>query len=509
MRKLTDSIQWRFIALFSTIVTVLLIAFGIFVVRQANQTGEEQLAETARAMQVRMQAGLPTLLWNMDYEVAGALLDSEVIAADVSAIVVRNGDKTVAARVNEQGKPVPLKAGTQPAGQKYSQTLEYGTGDAKKPAGSVDIYISRARLDKAEHNTILTVIAQVIVLNAVISFVLVTTLRSVVLRPLRRVRDALHEIATGKADLTRRLQISRHDEIGEVADLFNRFVGNLQGIVRQIVGGAEQLQQSSATMNQESGHMAHRTSRETEVISAIAAATQEMTVSINHISRFSSDVREVSQNSEALSARGREVIADLIAGMNEVSQTVNNSSQTVESLGHESEKIGTVIGVIKDIADQTNLLALNAAIEAARAGEQGRGFAVVADEVRKLAERTTRSTTEISDTIGVVQAGVKASVERMRGGVGLVDQVLTKARLAENAVNDIARSAGDLSTAVSEIVSSIAEQNATSTAVAQQIEDISRIAEESDQTMQKVVGTAEQVDTLSTQLKSTVAGFAI
>jgi len=294
-----------------------------------------------------------------------------------------------------------------------------------------------------------------------------------------------------------------------VAHLFNRFVENLQGIVRQVVSGAEHLQGSSNVMTKESGEMAQRTSRETEVISAIAAATQEMTVSIAHISRFSNDVREVSKQSEELSAHGRDVIAELIVGMNEVSATVNNSSQTVESLGQESEKIGAVISVIKEIADQTNLLALNAAIEAARAGEQGRGFAVVADEVRKLAERTTRSTAEISATIGVVQSGVKASVDRMRGGVELVEHVLERARLAESAIHDIAKSSENLSGAVNEIVNSIAEQNSASTSVAQQIEDISRIAEESNITMQKVVGTAEQVDNLSTELKSTVAGFSI
>ncbi len=129
--------------------------------------------------------------------------------------------------------------------------------------------------------------------------------------------------------------------------------------------------------------------------------------------------------------------------------------------------------------------------------------------MRKLAERTTRSTAEISATIGVVQSGVKASVDRMRGGVELVEHVLERARLAESAIHDIAKSSENLSGAVNEIVSSIAEQNSASTSVAQQIEDISRIAEESNITMQKVVGTAEQVDSLSTELKSTVAGFSI
>ncbi len=509
MNKLTKSIQWRFIALSSTIVTALLVAFGFYSVHESAKDGEAQLADTAQAIQVRMQTGLPTLLWNMDYEIAGALLDSEVIASDVAGIVVRNGEKVVVARVHESGKSAPFKEGQKIAGQKHTADLEYSSGGAKKPAGSVDIYISRTRIERAQRHAVLTVIAQIVVLNTAIFFILVTTLRSLVLRPLRRVRNALHEIATGRADLTKRLEVKNDDEIGEVAHLFNRFVENLQGIVRQVVSGAEHLQGSSNVMTKESGEMAQRTSRETDVISAIAAATQEMTVSIAHISRFSNDVREVSKQSEELSAHGRDVIAELIVGMNEVSATVNNSSQTVESLGQESEKIGAVISVIKEIADQTNLLALNAAIEAARAGEQGRGFAVVADEVRKLAERTTRSTAEISATIGVVQSGVKASVDRMRGGVELVEHVLERARLAESAIHDIAKSSENLSGAVNEIVNSIAEQNSASTSVAQQIEDISRIAEESNITMQKVVGTAEQVDNLSTELKSTVAGFSI
>ena len=509
MNKLTKSIQWRFIALFSTIVTALLVAFGFFSAYESAKDGEAQLADTARAMQVRMQAGLPTLLWNMDYEIAGALLDSDAIASDVAAIVVRNGEKVVVGRVHEGDKSTPFKEGQKIAGQKYTADLEYVSSGAKKPAGSVDIYISRARIEHAQRQAVKNAIIEVVVLNLVISLVLITTLRSVVFRPLRRVRDALHDIATGQADLSKRLEVKNEDEIGEVAHLFNRFVENLQGIVRQVVSGAEHLQGSSNVMTKESGEMAQRTARETEVISSIAAATQEMTVSIAHISRFSNDVREVSKQSEELSAHGRDVIAELIVGMNEVSATVNNSSQTVESLGQESEKIGAVISVIKEIADQTNLLALNAAIEAARAGEQGRGFAVVADEVRKLAERTTRSTAEISATIGVVQSGVKASVDRMRGGVELVEHVLERARMAESAIHDIAKSSENLSGAVNEIVSSIAEQNAASTSVAQQIEDISRIAEESNVTMQKVVGTAGQVDSLSTQLKSTVAVFSI
>ncbi len=505
MSKLMKSIELRFILLFALIVTVLLGAFGAYVVIEENRQGDAQLAELANAMQVRMQAGLPALLWNMDYEIAGVLLDSEVIAADVSAIVVRNGEKLLVARSNEGGKAVPLKEAGQLAGEKYSADLTY----SGKPAGTVDIYISRARVEKAQANAIATALIQVVVLNAVIILVLITMLRSVVLRPLRRVRDALHEIATGRADLTRRLHVSREDEIGEVAMLFNRFVENLQGIVRQVVDGAHHLETSSASMSEESDDMAHRTTRENDAIAAIAAATEEMTVSINHIARFSGEVREVSARSEQLSARGREVIVELIAGMGVVSDTVVNASRTVESLGQESEKIGAVIGVIKEIADQTNLLALNAAIEAARAGEQGRGFAVVADEVRKLAERTTRSTAEIGETIGVVQSGVRASVERMRGGVDLVQQVLDSARQAESAIQDIAKTSGEVSGAVSEIVSSIEEQNSASTAVAQQIEDISRIAEASDATMKRVVGTAGQVGTLSAQLKSAVEGFTI
>ncbi|MDO6387862.1 MULTISPECIES: methyl-accepting chemotaxis protein [unclassified Uliginosibacterium] len=505
MSKLTKSIELRFILLFALIVTVLLGAFGTYVVIEEQRQGEAQLADLANAMQVRMQAGLPTLLWNMDYEIAGALLDSEVIAADVSAIVVRKSDKVLVARSNDGGKAVPLKETATPAGEKYSAELTY----SGKPAGTVDIYISRARAEKAQANAIVTALVEVVVLNAVIILVLITMLRSVVLRPLRRVRDALHEIATGRADLTRRLHVSREDEIGEVAMLFNRFVENLQGIVRQVVDGAHHLQTSSSSMSEESDDMAHRTARENDAIAAIAAATEEMTVSINHIARFSGDVREVSSRSEQLSSRGREVIVELIAGMGVVSDTVVNASRTVESLGEESEKIGAVIGVIKEIADQTNLLALNAAIEAARAGDQGRGFAVVADEVRKLAERTTRSTVEIGETIGVVQNGVLASVERMRGGVDLVRQVLDCARQAEGAIQDIAKSSGELSSAVSEIVSSIEEQNSASTEVAQQIEDISRIAEESGTTMKRVVGTAVQVSTLSAQLKSAVGGFTI
>lgn len=508
--RVHKSIRTRLNVIFVIATTALLALFGAFNYVMTKSDMEHALLAEAQALSSRLQTGLPIPLWNLDLAQAETLLNAELSADNVSAIVVRNGDKAVTGRMRDaSGQAVAIKPGAALKGEKTTVELKYKDGNELKPVGTVDIYLSRAAIEAALSRSIWLIIAQVILQNIVLITILSLTINTVVLRPLNRVRKALEEIASGEADLTRRLTVSNDDEIGEVARWFNVFVGHLQEVVQQIVNSAKGLAEAAEELSLGSQDMAKRSGDQSEVVSAMAAAMQEMTVGINHVSQHSNDVRTVSIRSGDLSKQGSAVMGSLTQGMHRISESVNQSAETIEALGRESEKINTVVNVIKDIADQTNLLALNAAIEAARAGEQGRGFAVVADEVRKLAERTTKSTFEISSTIGVVQSGIREAVERMHHGVERVNEGLAEARHAGETIADVESCASNLVSSVGDIVNSISEQSSASTDIAQRVEEIATIVDESDHAMQGVAQNAKQVSDYAESLKQVVAGFRV
>ena len=252
-----------------------------------------------------------------------------------------------------------------------------------------------------------------------------------------------------------------------------------------------------------------RANEQSEIVTSMAAAMEEMTVGISHVADQSSEVRSTSEQSGVLARSGSAAVTELIGEMRCISDSVNRSSETIEALGKESEKISTVANVIKDIADQTNLLALNAAIEAARAGEQGRGFAVVADEVRKLAERTTKSTVEISGIIGVVQTGINEAVSRMHSGVSAVSNGSTQADEAGRAIDELNVSSTRVIGSVNDISLAISEQSSASTEIAQRVESIAQLAEESNVAMSRTAESARTVKTLVETMRNAVGGFKV
>jgi len=283
----------------------------------------------------------------------------------------------------------------------------------------------------------------------------------------------------------------------------------LSEMVVSIQTSAGQVGQAAQQLAQTSGAVAAASAQQSEATSATAAAVEEMTVGIESISHSAQSARNFSQESSGLSQKGGEVIHGAAAEMEKIAGSVEASSTIISSLERQSNEISAIVGVIKDIADQTNLLALNAAIEAARAGEQGRGFAVVADEVRKLAERTTQSTQQIALTIEKIQHGTKSAVESMIAGVNQVRLGTTLAKQAGESIREIQSGAENVVGVVSDISSALQEQSKASAEIARNIENIAHMVEENNASSGQAAAAAHQLQKLAEGLSSSVRSFRV
>ncbi len=314
-----------------------------------------------------------------------------------------------------------------------------------------------------------------------------------------------HRIAQG--DLTARIQLQSRDELQQVAGSFNEVAGAFASLTTSVQQSVNQLSASARSMADASDQITLSTQQQSEAASSMAAAIEQMTVGVDHISKNAQDAHALSSQSGDLSARGAQIVGNVVQEIEQIASAVNQSAGIVEDLGQHSEKISTIVGVIKDIADQTNLLALNAAIEAARAGEAGRGFAVVADEVRKLADRTAHSTQEITDMVSAIQGGTQEAVVSMKNGVERVSQGVELAREAGDAMSQIQAGAQQVVDMVSDISSSLREQSAASTEIAKNVERIAQMAEENSAAVSENANTAGQLEQLAEALQNEAARF--
>jgi methyl-accepting chemotaxis protein len=267
------------------------------------------------------------------------------------------------------------------------------------------------------------------------------------------------------------------DEVGRTLAAYNTLLARLRTSFSEIQKSIANTQQLSGEAESTANQIAENSHTQSEASSGVAAAVEELTVSISVVANRAEEASQHTLSSRDNAARGADIILSTVQGIQNISNTVREAASRIDTLRSDSDSISSAANIIREIADQTNLLALNAAIEAARAGEQGRGFAVVADEVRKLAERTAKSTSEITTLLLRMQDSARLAVDSMSAAVREVDIGVDHAKSAGTAIQDIKDGSGMVVGVVNEITEAVREQSAASTQIAQQIEQIAQMTE--------------------------------
>ncbi len=331
----------------------------------------------------------------------------------------------------------------------------------------------------------------------------------VIAKPLHDAVDAMTDIAEGEGDLTSRLNVRGQDEVADLASSFNGFVKKIQSTISEVAGSTTQLATAAEEMSMITTETRDGAGRQQSETDLVATAMSEMTATVQEVAKNADTAANAAQQADKQAGEGQAIVTETINSIDALAGEVEKASNVINLVKKDSENIGSVLAVIQGIAEQTNLLALNAAIEAARAGEQGRGFAVVADEVRTLASRTQQSTQEIQAMIESLQSGTQNAVTVMESSRNKANSTVKQASVAGSALQSITQSVGDITHMNNQIAEAARQQGEVAEEINQNIVNISDVATETANGADQLSIASSELANLSNNLQILVGRFKV
>ncbi len=367
---------------------------------------------------------------------------------------------------------------------------------------SIDKDKAYAMLDRFRASALIATLIAVVVIIGLLGMLI-----RILMRPLHSLSRAMHNIAEGEGDLTRRLTVHSQDEFGELASAFNRFVERIHASISEVASATSQVNDVAKRVLQASNSSMSNSDEQASRTNSVAAAINQLGAAAQEIARNAADASHQASDARHQAEEGRHVVEQTITAMNDLSNKIRTSCSNIETLNSKTVNIGQILEVIKGISEQTNLLALNAAIEAARAGEAGRGFAVVADEVRNLAHRTQESAQEIQKMIEELQVGAREAVGTMTDSQRYSEDSVQIANRAGERLGSVTLRIGEIDGMNQSVATATEEQTAVIDSLNMDITEINNLNQQGVSNLHATLEACADLDTQTSRLKQLVGSF--
>jgi methyl-accepting chemotaxis protein len=503
-----NSISFRFNLVTSIMVATLLIVFGVYNHLETESSLYASLDNKMNEVTSRLAQSLPATLWNFETEQLISIVESEVSAGEVKGVFVFDNDnKLVLGRISDESGKVSDSGIPNIITLKKEGLLSFDDEGEEKSVGRFVLLVDTSSIDALLNESMIRTIIQIFVMLFLLITVITILLQRIVIKPLNEIGLALNDIAHGEGDLTRRLNVIRMDEIGVVAHNFNSFSDKIKHTVIKVEEVGKSVNMSSLELSQiTEANKQQLESQHMETVQ-VSTAVNQMSATVLDIASSAEKAAFAAKHADTEAQEGMIMMQSTTESIELLASNVDSAVSVINQLENESQRIGSVIEVIQSIAAQTNLLALNAAIEAARAGEQGRGFAVVADEVRTLASRTQQATEQINQMIEKLQHQSEQAVQVMAESHDNTKRTIEKVGNAAQSLKTIVSSVTEISDMNIQIASAAEQQSAAANEIDQSTVRIASLADESFKSGNQVAESSVNLTKLGNQLNTLISIF--
>ncbi|MBE0358360.1 methyl-accepting chemotaxis protein [Pseudoalteromonas aliena] len=493
---MTRSILFRLVITTLSAMVFVLLCFGVYDYTAQSSQLKLKLDNEINLTKERIGLSLPNAMWNFQDELAKKLINAEVASQNISKITIYDTNGQLF--VETDGAETPSMV---------QNELFYDDAGTQNKVGKINLYIEFSHIEAALLELAIFSIIKVLLLVTILGAVLVYIFKKLVAQPLSEVAEKMATIANGDGDLTQQIIVRRNDEIGKLAASFNQFEHKIAELINDVKLSVEDSFNVAGSISDVSSEGFRYLTEQQSETDQIATAITQMASSAVEIE---SNAKLTLSSAETANVDAKKVHDAFLSSINSIERLaaqLDEASTVISSLEDSVQGIVSMLDVIQAIAEQTNLLALNAAIEAARAGEQGRGFAVVADEVRSLASRTQTSTAEIHETINKLQQGSQSAVNVMSLSKNMSQESMSAASTASELISNISEVIESITHMSSHISSAVSEQSAVAEDLSKNINEVVSAGQNSMGKIEQVQTYSEDMKTLALQLKKSVSIF--